>query len=156
MVFFAWKNKSVLVYQTHGVSAHLSCCGKVWTENKQFTNDPHSRRDDVFSALTERWGTTSHETETFAFALCSPRGRKAWLLVFGMFLKMELFWSPKRELGSVFSLKFWLKGKPAPDGSLNSWLFSLCPGDQEIGDTSYAGARREGNIDWGFVRLQNT
>lgn len=62
-------------------------------------------------------GITSHEIGTFAFFLCSPRGRKAALVVFGVFLKMELCWSPKRGLRSVFSLKFGGQRKPSPGGS---------------------------------------
>lgn len=83
-----------------------------------------------------RGGIMSHEIDTFAFSLCSPRGRKAWLLVFGVFLKLELCWSPKRGLRSVFSLKFGLQRKSSPDGRPHILAVFLGLGDQKTGDAS--------------------
>lgn len=108
----------------------------------------------MFSAPTEKGGITSHEIGTFAFSLCSPRGRKAGLVVFGVFLKMELCWSPKRELYLVSNSEG--KGSLHLMGVLIFWLFFLGLGDQKTGDALGVGAGREGQIDRGFMRWQNT
>lgn len=77
--------------------------------------------------------------------------------MFGVFLKMELCWSPKRGLRSVFSLKFRGQRKPSPDESPHLLaVFFLGLGEQKTGDALGVGAGREGQIDRGFMRWQNT
>lgn len=89
------------------------------TNSSQMTHVPGAM---MCSLLPQRrGGITSHEIGTFAFSLCSPRGRKAGLVVFGVFLKMELCWSPKRELYLVSNSEG--KGSLHFMGVLIFWLF---------------------------------
>lgn len=56
----------------------------------------------------------------------------------------------------VFSLKFGGQRKPSPYGSPPLLAVFLGLGDQKTGDALGVGAGREGQIDRGFMRWQNT
>lgn len=157
MIFFTWKNKPVVVYKIHGVPAHPSSSGKVWTENKQLTDDSHSRWDGVLSAPMERWGTTSMKQKPLLFLYVLLGAERHGCFCSEYFLRWRSPFGVPREVPGLHLVSNcdW-KGSLHLMGVLNSWLFSLGQGDREIGDASEVGARREGKIDWGFMRLQNT
>lgn len=124
VVFFAWKNKSVLVcVRLMGSPAHASGYGKVWVENKRFTNDSRSRCNDVFSAPTEKGGSRPMKYTPLP-SLCALLGAgRPGCLCLECFLSWSSVGVPREDSGLYLVSNSDCKGSLHLMGVLISWLF---------------------------------